>query len=85
MNRYQDAIQTAIALLGDHVGRAQLLMRNLAESRDLVDGEIDPEAELAIECWIEEAADLVYHLLVTFAERGVDPGLMSAELEHRHG
>jgi hypothetical protein len=59
MNRHQEAIQTAIALLGDHVGRAQLLMRNLAESRDLTDGEVDPETELAIVCWIEEAADLV--------------------------
>jgi hypothetical protein len=59
MNRYQDAIQNSIARLGDHVGRAQLLMRSLAECRQLADGEIDPETELAIVCWIEEAADLV--------------------------
>lgn len=59
MNRYQDRIQTTIARLGDHLGRVQLLVRNLAESRDLADGEIDPENELAIVCWLEEAADLV--------------------------
>lgn len=59
MNRYQDAIQSTIARLGDHLGRVQLIVRNLAESRDLADGEIDPETELAIVCWIEEAADLL--------------------------
>jgi hypothetical protein len=59
MNRYQDAIQSAIARLGDHVGASQLLMRNLAECRELADGEIDPETALAIECWIEQAADLM--------------------------
>jgi phosphoribosyl-ATP pyrophosphohydrolase/phosphoribosyl-AMP cyclohydrolase len=31
----------------------------------------------------EEAADLVYHLLVLLAERGIDPALMLAELESR--
>ena len=59
MNRYQDAIQSTIARLGDHLGRVQIIMRSLAESRDLADGEIDPETELAIVCWIEEAADLL--------------------------
>ena len=43
MNRHQDAIQNAIARLGDHVGRVQLLMRNLADCRELSDGAIDPE------------------------------------------
>lgn len=33
----------------------------------------------------EEAADLVYHLLVTLAERGVDPALVTEELRNRHG
>lgn len=32
----------------------------------------------------EEAADLVYHLLVALAERGVDPALMTDILRRRH-
>ncbi len=59
MNRYQDSIQGTIARLGDHLGRVQVLMRNLAESRCLSDREMDPETELAIVCWLEEAADLI--------------------------
>ncbi len=58
MNRYQERIQGTIARLGDHLGKTQLLMRNLVESRKLTDGEMDPETELAIVCWLEEAADL---------------------------
>lgn len=40
---------------------------------------IDDDQRLA-----EEAADLVYHLLVTLAERGVEPALVTAELAARH-
>jgi phosphoribosyl-ATP pyrophosphohydrolase len=39
---------------------------------------VDDDQRLA-----EEAADLVYHLLVTLAERGVDPSLLDAELLRR--
>ncbi len=41
---------------------------------------IDDDQRLA-----EEAADLVYHLLVTLAERGVDPQQVDDELRARHG
>lgn len=59
MNRYHDDIQEAIANLGDQLSRAQLLARNLAESRALDDADLDPEAELAIVCWLEEADALL--------------------------
>jgi hypothetical protein len=59
MNRYGDDLQHAIALLGDHIGHAQLLVRSLADSRALENRDIDPETELAIVCWLEEAADLM--------------------------
>jgi hypothetical protein len=55
MNRYHDDIQEAIANLGDHLCRAQMLTRYLAESRGLDDADLDPEVELAIVCWLEEA------------------------------
>jgi hypothetical protein len=58
MNPYRDDIQGAIALLGDHMARVQLIARNLAESRDL--DELDPETELAIVCWLEEAGDALH-------------------------
>ena len=41
---------------------------------------IDDDQRLA-----EEAADLVYHLLVTLAERGIDPSLVTTELRRRNG
>ncbi len=40
---------------------------------------VDDDERLA-----EEVADVVYHLLVTLAERGVDPALTTAELRRRH-
>ncbi len=40
---------------------------------------IDDDQRLA-----EEAADVVYHLLVTLAERGIDPSLVTGELRRRH-
>ena len=33
---------------------------------------------------VEEAADLLYHLWVLLAWRGVTPGQVEAELERRH-
>jgi hypothetical protein len=59
MNRYHEDIQTAIARLGDHMGRVQLLVRNLAQCRELTDGQLDPETDLAVICWLEEAEDLI--------------------------
>ena len=59
MNRYHEDIQTAIAHLGGHMARVQLLMRNLAQCRELTDGQLDPETDLAAVCWLEEARDLV--------------------------
>ncbi len=41
---------------------------------------IDDDERLA-----EEAADLLYHLLVTLEERGVDPSLVTEILRNRHG
>jgi len=58
MNRYQGDLQDAIARLGDHVGKVQMLLRNLADCRGLRDDEIDPETDLALVCWLEQAADL---------------------------
>ena len=58
MNRHYIEIQGAIADLGDHLGRVQLLVRNLVESRYLSDGQLDPEAELAVICWLEEVRNL---------------------------
>ena len=40
---------------------------------------VDDDERLA-----EEAADLIYHLLVTLTERGVDPALMTEILRRRH-
>lgn len=40
---------------------------------------VDDDERLA-----EEAADLVYHLLVTLTERGVDPALVTDVLRRRH-
>ncbi len=59
MNRHQLAIQCAIAHLGDHVAHVQLLMRSLAESRRLDDAQLDPETDLAVICYLEEAADIL--------------------------
>jgi len=59
MNSYQTSIQDTIARLGDHLGRMQLLMRNLAECRNLTERQLDPETELALVCWLQEAADLM--------------------------
>ena len=59
MNHYTPCIQNAVAHLGDHLGRVQLLLRNLVESRDLNEAELDPETELAVVCWLEEAADIM--------------------------
>lgn len=59
MNHYHEDIQTAIARLGDHMARVQLLMRNLAECRQLDDGQLDPETDLAVVCWLQEAKDLL--------------------------
>ncbi len=59
MNRYHDDIQQAIASLGDHLSRAQLLVRYLADCRRLDDADLDPEAELAIVCWLEEANEVL--------------------------
>ena len=58
MNRHYIEIQGAIAELGDHLGRVQLLVRNLVESRHLSDGQLDPEIELAVICWLEETRNL---------------------------
>lgn len=59
MNSYQRDIQDAIANLGDHLGRVQLLLRNLAESRALSEIELDPETELELVCYLEEADELL--------------------------
>lgn len=59
MNRYHDDLQDNIARLGDHLGRVQLLMRNLAECRGLRDDQLDPETDLAVVCWLEEVDDLI--------------------------
>lgn len=59
MNRYHDEIQDAIAQLGDHLARVQLLARDLAVSRQLDDAAFDPETELAVVCWLEEADDVL--------------------------
>lgn len=59
MNRYHHDIQSAVACLGDHLGRVQLLLRNLAESRELSDHDLDPETDLAVVCWLEEAAGVI--------------------------
>lgn len=59
MNSYQTNIQDTIARLGDHLGQMQLLMRNLAECRNLTECQLDPETELALVCWLEEATDLM--------------------------
>ncbi len=58
MNRYHGDIQNAVARLGDRIGQLQLLASNLAGCRSLEDAELDPETELALICWLEEAADL---------------------------
>jgi hypothetical protein len=66
MNRHQLAIQCFIGHLGDHVGHVQMLMRCLAECRQLEDAQLDPETDLAVICYLEEAADILkmprYHL-----------------------
>lgn len=59
MNRFNDEIQLAVASLGDHLSRIQLLVRCLAESRALEQQDIDPETELAIICWLEEADEVL--------------------------
>ncbi|MEZ4389146.1 MAG: hypothetical protein R3D98_16495 [Candidatus Krumholzibacteriia bacterium] len=59
MNRYHDEIQLAIANLGDHLSRAQLLMRYLAQCRALDDDALDPETDLAVVCWLEEANEVL--------------------------
>lgn len=59
MNRYRDDIQLAIAHLGDHLAHVQLLTRHLVECRDLVESDLDPETELAVVCWLEEAGDVL--------------------------
>jgi hypothetical protein len=58
MNRYHDDVQAAIARLGDRIGELQSVTRNLASCRDLSEADLDPESELALICWLEEAADL---------------------------
>ena len=58
MNRHYIEIQGAIAELGDHLGQVQLLLRNLVESRHLSDGQLDPETELALICWLKEGRNL---------------------------
>ncbi len=69
MNSYQNNIQDSIARLGDHLGRMQLLMRNLAECRNLTDRQLDPETELALVCWLEEASDLLGTRPVRFHDK----------------
>jgi hypothetical protein len=59
MNRYRDDIQQTIAQLGDHPARVQMIARNLAECRELTDHDLDPETELALVCWLEEADDVL--------------------------
>ncbi|HOX26941.1 MAG TPA: hypothetical protein PLL30_14100 [Candidatus Krumholzibacteria bacterium] len=59
MNRHHDELQCAIARLGDHLGRVQQLTRNLAESRQLADCDLDPETDLAVVCWLKEAAEII--------------------------
>lgn len=53
-------------------------------------GEEGVEASLAIACAddravIAESADLLYHLLVALAARGIDPARVAAELQARRG
>jgi len=59
MNRYHHDIQHAIAHLGDHLARVQMLMRNLADSRELADSQLDPETDLAVVCFLEEANEVL--------------------------
>jgi hypothetical protein len=58
MNRYQADLQDAIAALGDQLGKVQLLVRNLADCRAIADQDLDPETELALICWLREAAEI---------------------------
>lgn len=59
MNRHHAEIQSSVARLGDHVAHVQMLLRGLAECRRLTDEQLDPESELAVVCWLAQAAEIL--------------------------
>ena len=67
--------------------------RLFAEGRERIAAKVGEEAVETIVAALSEApgrlaaesADLLYHLLVLWADAGVDPGAVWAELERREG